>query len=89
MGGGQPQPARIQAQILDQRPRHEVQQVGAGRDLEAGGKFARDGCASYLVGSLKHQHRAAAARQVGSTYQSVVTAADDDAVVVGLGDRSA
>jgi len=66
---------------------HQVQQVRTGGDLEARCKLARDRGAADRGSGLEHEHLAAAAGEVRGAHQSVVTAADHDAVVACAGAR--
>ena len=80
--GGELKTVCLKAQIPDQGRRHQVQQVGAGGDLETGGELARDGGATDALSRFEHEHAASAACEVRGAHESVVAAADDDAVVV-------
>ena len=59
--GDQMQTLGAETQLPDQRLRHEMQQVGAGGDLEAGPELARDSSATDPFRRFQQQHRAAAA----------------------------
>jgi len=58
-----------------------MQQVSARRNPKAGGELARHGRTAHKRCGLEHQDRPAAARQRRRADQSIVPAADDDAVV--------
>ena len=78
------QSVRFQGQLVDHSGGHLMQQVGAGGDAEARRELARHRRSAHAVGRFQHQHPVTGAGQVAGADQAVVTAADDDRVVVRI-----
>ena len=71
----------LQPQVAHDLRQQQADDVGAGGDLVARPERLGRGAAAQYMPALQDADRPAGPRQIGSGYQSVVSAADDDAVV--------